>query len=778
MKLLRALFLLLPLFALVLSTPPTLLALEPTLPFSIEGNPSDDYQLQSFFPLLRFIKPSKLIVFENQDADRSYKSKCGETRQPTCTQTNPTCTLTTNFCEGGSSTTQGECLGLDPQDPASVGTCSYPQKNPVISVDPKGTDFSRDSSVLTDTPTADTLLTYPKYQNEALRYQNPGTNNLLTHGSHNLTLTRCDRAARQLMVAYQAAETKATVQKGDWPLGWVDWGYTTRVKGKTLLEVWNTVNGAGMGGIAQGLVAAQDAFFFSLGTDQTVTLPDTGALKAQLCSRLNVESNSDWATELEALPLYPPSFRQGYARTSICVYSICLPSENSNDGQGLYADTSIHAAYAAAIYDLLQNFPLNSALDHLNTLAKDNPLIRFSLNSKVAATPPQIAKVLTPQSKLKNFSLSTLGHVYDYQDLMAEYGYTLQPELSQEEGGAMNASLTSQIINFAYGIVDAAAPVTNHILTIPEPLGQAIFQLQQPVYQSRDPAYAIADNYEETLSNVVDGGSTLLYASKGLGAGDARRRLAHFTCQEPEYSSPQEIESIKAYALGTRAGCFADETPINGQCDPTLFAQILQAGGYSVPSAPLAKAESVYAMYESKLTPELMEVYGVASAETGVPCEVLAGIHYVEALLDPQKSLVSGRPLGTAEPDAGGQVFKTLEETAIWAGNHLTGKVGGKIGNVEQLITALSRYNGGGNSNCQPGYPYPIPYSGGCPPLFEGEDDIYPMSWLDDKHSSMYLLYCDDHLACAPTPYDSPGAFTFALSVYNHLTNSQSGATP
>ena len=92
-----------------------------------------------------------------------------------------------------------------------------------------------------------------------------------------------------------------------------------------------------------------------------------------------------------------------------------------------------------------------------------------------------------------------------------------------------------------------------------------------------------------------------------------------------------------------------------------------------------------------------------------MPCEILAGIHFVEAGNNPEGSLVSGRKLGTPEPDAGGKVFRSLLETAKYAGDHLKGKVGGSLKDAQTAITALSRYNGGGNSNCQAWLSLPHP---------------------------------------------------------------------
>lgn len=197
-----------------------------------------------------------------------------------------------------------------------------------------------------------------------------------------------------------------------------------------------------------------------------------------------------------------------------------------------------------------------------------------------------------------------------------------------------------------------------------------------------------------------------------------------------------------------------------GSCDGKAFAQL------NPPSSTTTIAQNWFQIYiRPRLTQEVVAVYAEAEKQTGVPCEVLAGIHFIEAANNPNGSLVSGRPLGTPEPDAGGQIFNTLLETAVYAANHLKGKVGGTINNLQTLITALSRYNGGGNSNCQTNYPWPIPYPN-CPRQFEGEDDPYPVNWLDQRHQTMYLLYCADHTACEPQEFLQPGALTVATEYY------------
>jgi len=174
-----------------------------------------------------------------------------------------------------------------------------------------------------------------------------------------------------------------------------------------------------------------------------------------------------------------------------------------------------------------------------------------------------------------------------------------------------------------------------------------------------------------------------------------------------------------------------------------------------------------------KLNPELEEVYARASKETGVPCEVLAGLHFEEGSAyftdygSPEKvSVTSGNPL---EPG------QSLLDTALIAGSALLRH---PFSNTSTLIKSISNFNGGGNSNCQFGYPYPIPY-GGCPRSFQGDDDPYATNQLDPRHTNMWLLFHSDNTAGEPTPYgaDRPGAFAVALTVYNEATSKNTVST-
>jgi hypothetical protein len=240
---------------------------------------------------------------------------------------------------------------------------------------------------------------------------------------------------------------------------------------------------------------------------------------------------------------------------------------------------------------------------------------------------------------------------------------------------------------------------------------------------------------------------------------------------------------------------FGPETSTGNVCTGELFAQLFQT-----PDAPSSNATSYFNSFiKPKLTPEVVSAYMAAEQATGIPCEVFAGIHFEEGDNNPNSSLQDGRPLNG----------KTLTESAIQAGEELKGKTSGSIGDLDTLITALSRYNGGGNSNCQDSFdctattndrcgaalacytsesscscPSTIPEPGSCrdkcggifPWVFdysycsnplEGYDDPYVTNWWKSpEHDSMYLLYMLDCTQTKPQIHLRPGSLTVAINLF------------
>lgn len=167
------------------------------------------------------------------------------------------------------------------------------------------------------------------------------------------------------------------------------------------------------------------------------------------------------------------------------------------------------------------------------------------------------------------------------------------------------------------------------------------------------------------------------------------------------------------------------------------------------------------------------DVYKEVERLTGLPGEIIAGIHAAEISCSPTHSCVSGRAIGTNEPDVrgnctqadtgigkpnplpgGGCGFTNLLDSCVYGANHLIGKIDKIPSTTAELVMALSYYNGGGNSNC-PKTPYKY-----CPPKSDGFDDIYPVNKYveyegDITHQLMYTVYCADYTTCCPLNDDT-----------------------
>ncbi len=438
-------------------------------------------------------------------------------------------------------------------------------------------------------------------------------------------------------------------------------------------------------------------------------------------------------------------------------------------------------------------YPLEQSLKIFNQLVTKNPLVRYLSSASPNAIPSKILPLLTQWAKgtcaeyVPWATWLAFGTHMDYLDPKAFLDpakkcpdYDLMPEVKKETAAATPLTGLAALLNLIWGKqADDVDPVKYHLITIPDAMGQSIQEIKQPFYDSRD---TLADlesvtDYNLDQSNIVDDGGEHLYAGESGISASAKRLLPYYVCDDSMFSAQTET-SIEAYALGTRIGC-QDASKTSGKCTGEKFAAIIQDSQWK---QPLSSATQI--ILNSKmfvggaLNPELEEAYAKAEEETGVPCEVLAGHHFAEASQyftdagDPaEHSLANGNFLR----DEG----MTLEESAIATAKQIKTRPYDR--DTAHLITAMSNFNGGGNSNCQAGFPAPIPY-GGCPRLFQGEDDPYVTNLLDSKHGSMFLLYCGDFLACnPPKPYgtDRPGAFSVALAVYNEATSKNSpDATP
>ena len=219
----------------------------------------------------------------------------------------------------------------------------------------------------------------------------------------------------------------------------------------------------------------------------------------------------------------------------------------------------------------------------------------------------------------------------------------------------------------------------------------------------------------------------------------------------------------------------------NNQQPTTTPSQSLPPSSSYTPTTPSGDYPSSY-INLAKTCLANKSVYELASSYTGVPWEIIAGIHFVEGGCSAQKSCVSGRVLGANEPDIYGNCtstsavgkpvaigaglcgFTSLSDSCIYGANHLIGKIGKVPVTIQELAKSLGRYNGIGNANCgrvNASMPY-------CPAPYEGYDHIYPFSKYDTIHQNMYLVYCADYTKCnPPKSYERIGVLTIANILSN-----------
>lgn len=79
-------------------------------------------------------------------------------------------------------------------------------------------------------------------------------------------------------------------------------------------------------------------------------------------------------------------------------------------------------------------------------------------------------------------------------------------------------------------------------------------------------------------------------------------------------------------------------------------------------------------MYNSSLQSNIEQnksAYEAGAQASGVPWTMIAALHSREATADPNKSILSGEPIGSTNPDNAHLSCNTLEECAVNAGNHL-----------------------------------------------------------------------------------------------------------
>ncbi len=300
--------------------------------------------------------------------------------------------------------------------------------------------------------------------------------------------------------------------------------------------------------------------------------------------------------------------------------------------------------------------------------------------------------------------------------------------------GAIPKYYTIKNSNVNYSSSDAYTWKTNCRLE-PDPSG-AVDPLGNPIY------IEICD--EKTFGVTVAGKpeNPILFPDFGLGWFIRKIQTTIRSTTEEAYKYIASCERVEDLFLGRCRGRMPGE--LEATCEGLAFEKIEGLPEFSgIPEVAKSNFETYVS---SRVTEELVSVYGQVEADTGIPCEIVAGVHWIEGGMNPNQSVFDG-----------GALRGTLLEDATAAMEHLKGKMG--IEGVapdqvqldyEKLLMGLARYNGGGNGNCtfdsflNQERPTRWRAAGYCPVSLEGDDHIYPANWLDDKHQEMDLIFCMD----------------------------------
>jgi len=242
----------------------------------------------------------------------------------------------------------------------------------------------------------------------------------------------------------------------------------------------------------------------------------------------------------------------------------------------------------------------------------------------------------------------------------------------------------------------------------------------------------VCDQYEFG-ARVKDAGAAM-FPDFGLGWMIRKVQMVVRATFEQSYNYIKSCNRVEDMFLGRCSGDPEGNSELLSMCSPEGFAKIK-----GMPSAAgvTQQAKDVFMSdIGTKITEELMEAYAYAEEQTGIPCAVVAGIHWTEGGMNATQSVFDGGAL------RGG----SLKEDAKLAMEHLITKFQGGFDreniSYEKLVEAIAYYNGVGNLNCD--FDTRWKNGGKCPSKFPGEDQPHPTNWIDSRHTEMDLMYCLD----------------------------------
>ncbi len=385
-----------------------------------------------------------------------------------------------------------------------------------------------------------------------------------------------------------------------------------------------------------------------------------------------------------------------------------------------------------------KNNPLNNELlDRLDSKAEtnfswditiDNPQFGLSNEEKIQVR----AYLVLPMGETVKDINKAFGIFWDRDALFELIKNNVLVDMDGKTG-AIPKYYTIKNSNASFADSDGFSWKTNCRLE-PDPSG-ATDLAGNPIY------IEVCD--EKTFGVTVAGQpeKPLLFPDFGLGWFIRQIQTTIRSTADDAYKYVASCERVEDLFLGRCSGRLPGE--LAATCEGVAFAKVEGLPEYT--AIPDIAKENFETYVAPKVTQELIDVYGQVEADTGIPCEIIAGIHWMEGGMNPDQSLLDGGPLRGS-----------LLEDATIAMEHLKDKMGMKGAapdqiqlNYEKLLYGLSSYNGWGNANCTSNYldeerPTRWRLAGYCPATAPGEDHIYPVNWIDDRHQEMDLIFCMD----------------------------------
>ena len=657
---------------LLFAAPPVSRAIEPKI----------DYYLSDFFNLYKFIEPPYLPIYENRDLsrlllpqriieDNRYKDACTSGSECKGDVTIETEQSPGNWVPHTINDT-GNCVIVEG---ATSGFCDYTNR-PSNAAAVTSIDYSKIEDIV-----------FPKLQNTAFRYDYTGSDNSVSWGAHNLSLSRQDLSYRRAITLAQAWQTQDVVAStGQWPLGGVNYEaplppvpitYNPNnpicipeappapgTEEPALIDVWGALDGSTEGKTikSNGIILLE--LWKQMVKPPNITSPQeqqeydeaqvvyASAMQAidEAVSAAGSKSPPPtWLSLFERVPECGPGYDKGYVLVSVCAREDCTPISNAMSepvtenpsfrAQTVYADTRSRQNLCSAVYEMYQTFSLQESLGNISLARKINPLFSYTLLSDSTAIPENIDKQLLPSSnsiaKSGVFSLPWLHKVLDgwwvsFNNFWyTKLGYSIQSGLEKREAGAIQEVGVLGVIKNAisaiyYLAIDTIFPRLYHTVVIPSPSAISITSLEEAVYSTRESAENVAADSGATQNySNVVDSDTEKLIAGNPSAPKLSQRIFAIYACIDSFFSDSWKTSVTEYKDGIRQACAENQAGLLGYF---CKGEVVPAADPACKICNIDKSPYFKSLGYDSLPQSMIDIIETAAEEYKVPGSLILGI--------------------------------------------------------------------------------------------------------------------------------------------------------